>query len=152
MKPTIQQSSGKDLSGRLVNLSPLICLTVRCLAALTALMVLASVGAMGAAKYYVSFQAMPTSLSYVVTDENVTLSRSSVVHSVAFRNTDTGSHTVTMQDCQGTPFKLFDGANTASTIAAGEILSLNFGDGIKFKSCVKWQTSDAKVFGALSVD
>lgn len=91
--------------------------------------------------------AMPATLTIPTCDEggNHSLATSAVVATITVSNTDTASHTFTIEDCQMSPFLLANG----TTIAANTVYTYPLG-GIRFGGCVKWSASSTTVQAALS--
>ena len=122
---------------------------MRYLAALSALVlgVLLIAGLRGQSNrptFHVSGQALPAVLASPTSIEGKVLNVSSTISILVIANTDTTSHTVTIQDGQTTAFKLFN----AYTIEAGAtwVVPLN---GTRFEGGLNWSASDTKVMGTI---
>lgn len=110
-----------------------------------ALVALLAVGLCSAANdFHVSGAGLPASLTVPTSDEGKVLSTSVNVTTVVIVNTDASPHTVTIQDCQTTPFKLSNGY----TITPGTTWTFNL-NGIRFQGCFKWTANSTTVQGAV---
>lgn len=94
---------------------------------------------------HVPGQGLPASLTSPNCEEagRVT-SRSITVQQITIVNTDSASHTFSIQDCQGTPFQPYN----AATITAGQVVSIPL-NGTRFLGCFQWSANSTKVQGAL---
>lgn len=101
----------------------------------------------GFAAVSVSGIGLPASLASPTSDQGKVLNVSMTVTNMTLANNTSSTQTITIQDCQGTPFKLFDGVN-GSTMAAGDKW---FVPGpIRFSGCFKWMATSTSVQGTLS--
>lgn len=95
--------------------------------------------------FHVSGQGMPASLTSPTSDENRPTNRSLLLDTLVIANNSGAQQTVTLQDCQTTPFKFFNGA----PIPAGTTWVLSFVNGIRFQGCLQWSASSTSVMGTL---
>lgn len=101
--------------------------------------------------FTVSGQALPSSLASPACDQGSacggstpgTLTRSLATDQVVIVNTDSGSHTFTLEDCQTAPFVLY----SASTLTAGQVLYIP--GPVRFAGCLQWSASSSKVMGSV---
>jgi hypothetical protein len=101
--------------------------------------------------FTVSGQGLPSSLASPSCDQGSscggstpgTLSRSLMVENLVVVNTDTSSHTFTLEDCQATPFVLY----SASTLTAGQVITL--AGPVRFSGCLQWSANSTKVMGSV---
>ncbi|GAC1700194.1 MAG: hypothetical protein NVS9B4_01150 [Candidatus Acidiferrum sp.] len=95
--------------------------------------------------FHVLQQSLPTPVTTPVSPtsyEGNVLSYSVLVNSLVIQNIDTVSHTVTVQDCATTPFRLFN----AYTIAASTTWTIPLN--MSFIACFKWASDSALVYGS----
>jgi hypothetical protein len=59
------------------------------------------------------------------------------------KNTDSASHTFTLEDCQTAPFVLYN----ASALTAGQVVYV-IGP-IRFIGCLQWSANSSKVMGSI---
>lgn len=95
----------------------------------------------------VSGVGLPSMLASPTSDQGRVLSTTVTINSLTLANNTASTQTVNIQDCQSTPFKLFDGSN-GSTMAAGDKWFVN--GPIKFQGCFKWTASSTSVQGTLT--
>lgn len=95
----------------------------------------------------VSGVGLPAVLASPTSDQGVALTRSMTVTSMTLANNTSSAQTITIQDCQTTPFQLFDGTN-GSSIAAGDKWFIS--GPIRFSGCFKWAASSTSVQGTLT--
>ena len=101
--------------------------------------------------FTVSGMSLPASLASPVCDQgaacgtsNGALTRSVMVLSLVISNTDSSSHTVTVEDCQSTPFQFLP----AVTVAANS--TLPYSGQFRFAGCLQWSASSTKVQGSIT--
>ena len=108
--------------------------------------VLADVTSGSSRTFHVLGVALPASLAAPAALEGINLATTSVnVTHLVLVNTDSSDHTVTVSDCQSTPFVLFNG----ETIAAKTMWPVPMGN-VRFGGCFKWTASSTTVMGAVT--
>lgn len=95
--------------------------------------------------FHVSGQQLPGSLTSPTPIEGIALTTSVAVDSIVISNTDSVAHTVTIEDCQGTPFILYNAYSIPATTTwfTGPMA------GTRFTGCIKWSASDTHVMGTI---
>lgn len=96
--------------------------------------------------WHISGRPLPTSLAIPTSDEGVPMDRSRLVSSITLVNGSGSTQTVTVQDCQVTPFVLFN----AAPMAAGQTWIISYSESVRFQGCFKWAASSASVQGQAS--
>ncbi len=95
--------------------------------------------------FHVSGAAIPTSVTVPVAAEGGSLTAPVLVDFLVIANTDSVSHTILVEDGQGTPFVFFNAypipASTTWTIPMG---------GTRFPGGFKWQSSSTTVMGTVT--
>jgi hypothetical protein len=100
-----------------------------------------------AVDFTVSGQGIPTSAASPNSDQGKSLSAGSTLATlIVIANTSNSTQTVTINDCQTTPFYLFK----AYPIPALTTWILNLGQGLRFVGCLQWSASATSVMGTIS--
>ncbi len=91
--------------------------------------------------------ALTGSLVIPACDEGGSMNSSANVTQVTISNTDSSSHTVTIQDCQTSPFYL---ANAMTVPAATDLVWAFGSNSLRFGGCFKWSASSTTVLGSVT--
>jgi hypothetical protein len=97
-----------------------------------------------AGTFTVSGQGIPSSAASPTSDQGKALTTSLQLTTLVIANTSASSQTVTVNDCQGTPFYLFK----AAPIPAGTTWIVN-ATAIPFAGCLQWSASSTAVMGTI---
>jgi len=96
-----------------------------------------------AANFTVSGQALPPTATSPTSDQGKALTSSLATTTIVIANTGNSSQTVTVNDCQTTPFYLFKSypipALTTWTVTAS----------VPFGGCLQWSASATSVMGTI---
>jgi hypothetical protein len=96
--------------------------------------------------FTVSGQGLPPSVASPTSDQGKALTSSLKVSLLVIVNTGSVSQTVTVNDCQGTPFYLFK----ATPIPALTTWTVSTPAGMPFAGCLKWAASSTTVMGTIT--
>jgi hypothetical protein len=104
----------------------------------------------GIVGWTVAGTALPPTLTIPTPDQGASfpnLNRSVTTNNIVISNTDSSVHTVTIQDCQATPFKLLNATTIPAVGTAGNPLIMS--GPIRFTGCIKWSASSTTVMGTM---
>jgi hypothetical protein len=103
-------------------------------------------------QYHVSGVGLPSTLGSPTPIEGTALTSANhfngTVDLLVIANQDTATHIVTVEDCSGTPFILFNGATIAASGTAGSTW-FAYMPGTRFNGCVKWSSDSTLVMGTI---
>jgi hypothetical protein len=98
--------------------------------------------------FHVTGQALPATLTTPAVLEGGTTNTNVNLSTLVLVNTDTAAHTVTIEDCQATPFVFFPAVTIPAVGSANSSWVIPM-YGTRFTGCFKWSASSALVFGSV---
>lgn len=103
-----------------------------------------------AADFTVSGQGIPASPASPTSDQGKSLASSVVAQLIVIANTSNTPQTITILDCQGTPFYLFKAYPIPALTTWVVNLSAGPNGGLRFGGCLQWSASATSVMGTIA--